>query len=203
MVSQRSTRRDQADRRREQLLEIGLRLFAERGFGATTIADIAGEAGVAHGLVYHYFASKDALLSAVLERFSFLPELGQIMDVAPGRPATEILPAIAARFSAMIGRRADLLGLVVRESRTNPEVASALGEVADAGLALLTNYLTERVDAGELRPHDVTVTARALFYAVVASHLAGAPPPEFPIKLADLVLRGVLAAPDLPQGETG
>lgn len=125
------------------------------------------------------------------------------MDVAPGRPATEILPAIAVRFSAMIRRRADLLGLVVRESRTNPEVAGALGEVADEGLSLLRIYLTERVATGELRPHDVTVTARTIYYALVASHLAGAPPRDFPAQLADLVLRGVLAAPGEPDGVTG
>ena len=78
-----SLRAQQANRRRAELLDVALRLFAERGFEATTIADISAGAGTAHGLVYHYFRSKDELLLAVLERNSFLPALRQLLAVAP------------------------------------------------------------------------------------------------------------------------
>jgi AcrR family transcriptional regulator len=193
MISQRVPRKERAERRRDQLLEVGLRLFAEQGFAATTIADIAREAGVAHGLVYHYFASKDELLSEILKRFSFLPALRELMAVAPGRPATEVLPEIAAGFSALIDQRSDLLHLVVRESGTNQEVAAAMGSVIREGLELLTVYLEGRVAAGELRPHDVTVTARAIFQAIVGSHLAGQPARSFATGLVDVVLHGVMA----------
>ena len=192
MVSQRRSRREQADWRREQLLEVALRLFAQRGFDATTIADIASEAGIAHGLVYHYFASKDELLSAILARFSFLADLRELMGIAPGRSVHEVLPEVAMQFSAMVRRRSDLLILVVRESRTNPEVGRALADVVGEGQALLSAYLKERIAAGELRPHDVTVTARAIFHAIIAGHLAGTPPREFPAQLVDVILRGVL-----------
>ena len=194
MVSQRRSRREQADWRREQLLEVGLRLFAQRGFGATTIADIASEAGIAHGLVYHYFASKDELLSAILGRFSFLTDLRELMAIAPGRSVHDVLPEVATQFSAMVRRRSDLLGLVVRESRTNPEVGRALADVVGEGQTLLGAYLEERVAAGELRPHDVSVTARAIFHAIIAGHLAGTLSREFPAQLVDVILRGVLAS---------
>jgi AcrR family transcriptional regulator len=193
MVSQRGSRREQADRRREQLLEVGLRLFAQRGYDATTIADIASEAGVAHGLVYHYFPSKEALLNAILARFSFLSDLRELLAIAPGRSVHEVLPEIATRFSAMVRRRSDLLGLVIRESRTNPDIGRALAGVMREGTVLLGSYLEERIVAGELRRHDVTVTARAIFHAIIAGHLAGSLPRDYPPQLVDVILRGILA----------
>ena len=202
MVSQSTRRKAQAERRREQLLEIGLRLFAAQGFATTTIADIAREAGVAHGLVYHYFASKDDLLAAIVARYSFLPSLRELMAVAPGRPAADVLQEIATGFSAMVADRLDLLHLVVRESATSAEVGAALASTIHEGLELMTTYLDSRVAAGELRAHDVSLTARTIFHAVVGSHLAGSPPPGFAGGLTDVVLRGISARADLPNGAT-
>lgn len=51
--------------RRDQLLAVAAEMFAERGFGATRISDIARAAGVAKGLLYWYFPSKEAVLAAV------------------------------------------------------------------------------------------------------------------------------------------
>jgi TetR/AcrR family transcriptional regulator, cholesterol catabolism regulator len=188
-----TSRTRQADRRRAELLDVALRLFAERGFETTTIADISAAAGTAHGLVYHYFASKDELLLAVLERNSFLPALRQLLAVAPDQPATEVLPRIATGFSAMLRERADIMSLVVRESQTNAQVAAAMGQLVGEGLDLLTGYLEGRIAAGELRPHDATVTARAIFQAIVAGHLNRIPAPGFEVGLVDVVLHGVLA----------
>jgi AcrR family transcriptional regulator len=202
MVSQQNRRKARAEWRREQLIEVALRLFAAQGFATTTIADIAREAGVAHGLVYHYFASKDHLLTAILARYSFLPSLRKLMAVAPGRPAAEVLTEVATGFSAMVADRSDLLRLVVRESATNAEVGSILAGTMDEGLELMTKYLEGRVAAGELRPHDVSLTARTIFHAIVGTHLAGPPPPSFAAGLADVVLRGITARRDLPNGET-
>ncbi|EMR01979.1 TetR/AcrR family transcriptional regulator [Cesiribacter andamanensis] len=52
--------------RREQILETALRLFAEGGYAATSISKIASEAGVAKGLIYNYFPSKEALLEQII-----------------------------------------------------------------------------------------------------------------------------------------
>ena len=188
-----TTRARQADRRRAELLDTALRLFAEKGFASTTIGDIATASGTAHGLVYHYFRSKDELLVAVLERNSFLPALRQLLTVAPDQPATEVLPRIAAGFSAMIAARPDVMSVVLRESQTNPQVAGAMQELVGEGLDLLTAYLAGRIEAGELRPHDPSVTARALFQAIVAGHLNRIPADGFEVAFVDVLLNGVLA----------
>lgn len=188
-----TSRARQADRRRAELLDVALRLFAERGYEATTIADISATTGTAHGLVYHYFRSKDDLLLAVLERNSFLPALRQLLAAQPDEPAIDVLPRIAAGFSAMIAERADFMSLVLRESQTNPAVAAAMGQLVGEGLEVLTTYLDGRIAAGELRPHDASVTARALFQAIVAGNLNRLPAPGFESGLVDVILHGVLA----------
>ena len=186
-----TSRTRQADARRDELLRVALRLFAERGFDGTTIGDIARATVTAHGLVYHYYSSKSELLLAVLERFSFLPELRRLLRVSPDREAAEVLADIALRFSALLRERVDLLRLVSRESQSNPVVAAALASVMIEGTELISTYLDARVAAGELRRHDTTVPARALFWALVTMHLAQAPQDGFELALVDVLLNGL------------
>jgi AcrR family transcriptional regulator len=61
-----SSNRDIRDVRRDAILRAATKLFARRGFATTKIGDIADGAGVSHGLVYHYFASKEAIFEEIL-----------------------------------------------------------------------------------------------------------------------------------------
>jgi AcrR family transcriptional regulator len=183
----------QADRRRVELIDASLRLFAERGFRSTTIADIAAATGTAHGLVYHYFRSKDELLEAILERYAFLPRLRAILAVSPDRPAADVLTEIAGGLSDLLSERPELLRLVVAESATNPIVADALARVTDEGLTLLSDYLRARIVAGELRIHDPSVPARALFWALITKHLGPNDADGFETDLVAVLLDGIRA----------
>ena len=187
----KKTRALQADWRREQLLATGLRLFARRGFRATTITDIAEATGTAHGLVYHYFSSKDELLSAILERYAFVTTLGELLTDSHERPAAEVLTEIAVGFSRALDERADLLRLVVAESGSNPLVAEALAQVTTEGERLLVDYLQARIEAGELRPHDPSVPARGLFWALITKHLGPSRQDDFERDIVDVFLRGL------------
>jgi len=55
--------------RRQELLDLSARLFAERGYGATTVRDIADEAGILSGSLYHHFPSKEAIVDEILSTF--------------------------------------------------------------------------------------------------------------------------------------
>jgi AcrR family transcriptional regulator len=192
-VSAQSARARQADQRRSELIETALRLFAQQGYRATTIADIAAATGTAHGLVYHYFGSKDELLAAILDRYAFLPRLRAVLEVSPDRPAVDVLTEIARGLSEVLGERPELLRLVVAESATNPIVAQALARVTQEGLALLVDYLGARVVAGELRTHDPSVPARALFWAIITKHLGPADADGFETDLVAVLLDGIRA----------
>ena len=188
-----SHRAAQADLRRAELVDAALRLFAEKGFRGTTIADIAAATGTAHGLVYHYFRSKDELLAAILQRYTYLPQLQSLLAVSPDRPAAEVLAEVATGFSRMLDQRPELLRLVVSEAPTNPIVAEALGRVTDEGLLAMSDYLMARIVAGELRVHDPTVPARALFWSIITKHLGPAGADGFETDLVAVLLDGIRA----------
>ena len=74
-AGRRTSRKSAADKRR-LILDAAVRVFARQGFHACRVSDIADEAGVAYGLVYHYFASKDEVLDTLfLERWNVMLEL--------------------------------------------------------------------------------------------------------------------------------
>src|SRR6186997_1913416 len=53
------------EEKRNQILEAAVRVFASKGYHTSRVGDIAKEAGVAHGLLYHYFSSKEEVLHTV------------------------------------------------------------------------------------------------------------------------------------------
>lgn len=190
----RLTRRDQqAEARRQQLLDVALALFAERGFEGTTIKDLCEAAGVAQGLVYHYFRSKEDLLFAVLEQQSFLPELRRVLVVQPDRPARAVLREIAAGFYALVSEREHLVRIVIREMQANPQVSAVLQRLIQEAVGMLASYLDARITAGDLRPHDSNITARTLFYTIFMLRLTHTPADEFLSPLVDTLLHGIAA----------
>jgi AcrR family transcriptional regulator len=188
------TRRDQqAEERRQQILDTALTLFAQRGFENTTIKDLADAIGVAQGLVYHYFRSKDDLLFAILEEGTFIPALRRLLTVSPDRPAVDVLEEVARDFSDFLVERGLMLRIVLREAQTNPRVAAIRQRMIGAGVDLLSSYLEARVRAGELRPHDPRIAARAFFSTIVALHLTEAPADGLVPAFVDLLLHGIAA----------
>src|SRR5438477_11980474 len=82
--------------KRRLILDAAVRVFARQGFHTCRVSDIADEAGVAYGLVYHYFQSKDQVLDTLfLERWDVLLDLIRQTD-ARELPAREKLRAIAS-----------------------------------------------------------------------------------------------------------
>src|SRR3954467_4760300 len=81
--------------KRRQILDGAVRVFARQGFHSTRVSDIADEAGVAYGLVYHYFKSKDEVLNELFsERWSLLLAAIGEADAGGGTPR-EKLGAVA------------------------------------------------------------------------------------------------------------
>ncbi len=91
-----STARSPAVDKRRLILDAAVRVFARQGFHTCRVSDIADEAGVAYGLVYHYFDSKDEVLDVLfLERWNVLLEAITEID-AREIPAREKLYGIAS-----------------------------------------------------------------------------------------------------------
>jgi len=107
---------DQPSERREQLLQIAARLIANRGYSATTVRDIADEAGILSGSLYHHFSSKETILEEILRSFmdSLLARFEQL-EASGGAPK-DILDQLIDHAFATIDQYPDAVQLYQNES---------------------------------------------------------------------------------------
>ena len=194
MAMPKPSRRElQAQERRTQLLDTALALFAEKGLDTTTVKDLSVRAGVAQGLIYHYFRSKEELFFAVIERENPLPQVHELIAAMEGRPAAETLPELAARGYALMQSKRLLLRVVLREALTHSAVLERISALREQGFGLLAGYLATRVAAGELRPHNTAVTAISFLTPIFVLNLLELPGEPFLSEMVENVLRGIAA----------
>jgi AcrR family transcriptional regulator len=189
------TQRDlQAENRREQLLDIALQLFSARGVESVSIKDLAKEAGVAQGLIYHYFDSKDDLLAAVLQRHNPLPEFVQIVAELSDLPAQEGLLLFANKLALLLPQKRLALRLLIREL-LSPRSTLLPGLLAfrQEAISLLQTYLEARIAAGELRPHQPLVTLHMLVSSLLMLMILDQPLEPFVPQIIDTLLNGIRA----------
>jgi TetR/AcrR family transcriptional regulator, fatty acid metabolism regulator protein len=128
-----STRSATQEERRQQILDAAIRAFAKRGYHACRVSDIAEEAGVAYGLVYHYFESKEAVLEAVFRQM-----WGMMLTAIDAVIASEESPREQLRKTAAIVLRSwrdypDVVRVLVREvTRSGAQLQR---EIKELGLA--------------------------------------------------------------------
>lgn len=182
------------DDRRGELIDIALRVFAEHGVEGTSMKRLAQEADVSCALFYHYFRSKEELLTLALRRESLAPQVSALLLAARDRPAVEVLPELAQAVDAVLQERRHLVWLFLNESRTHPQVAECMEDQNTRLLAAVAEYLEGRVQAGELRPHDTRSAAVVMLSAIFMQYVRPAPEAHDVVPaVADLMLRGLLA----------
>ncbi|MDV2989020.1 MAG: TetR/AcrR family transcriptional regulator [Dehalogenimonas sp.] len=196
----RATQRDEkAVERRTQLIDTALEVFAKKGFDKTSVRELAAAAGVAQGLMYHYFKSKDQLLEAVVERHSFLPQLKAMLTTMHNEPAAKVLKITGNQFFALLGQKESLMNIFFHETQSHPIVPRIWRNILNQGIGLFQTYLDERVAAGELKPHTTDVTARTLAYTIVLLRATSVAfhhrtrPEAFINEMVDNLLSGVAA----------
>jgi len=158
-VAQKRRRERQKSARREAILAAARKVFAQKGFDGTTIADIAREAGVASGTVYLYYASKLELFAALNAKlFQLITEVIQNADAPPDlRGATQV--RIHGVFEEC-GRERDLLRLVFLNPDPRTEVARRMKSADESRLRSLADLLRGGMEAGIVRQADPMLLAR-------------------------------------------
>jgi AcrR family transcriptional regulator len=136
--------------KRSLILEAAVRAFARKGFDGTRMADVAREAGVAYGLVYHYFGSKDAVLQAV-----FREAWGRLLAAVAvaeetGTSAADQLTLVVRIVLRVWRDEPDLVRLLVREVTRNPHISEELDEIGRA-FGSLERMIRRGQEAGTLR----------------------------------------------------
>ncbi|HEV2404592.1 MAG TPA: helix-turn-helix domain-containing protein [Ktedonobacterales bacterium] len=183
----------QAQERRNQLLDTARRLFAAKGVENTTIKDIADEAGVAQGLLYHYFRGKDDLFWAIIGRDNPFPMMSDVFMRAGDRPEDEVMVEAGLRIYALLAERSETFRIVARELTTRAEIQQGFIVARSMALGVITGYLETRIAAGKLRPHNPDVTARMLMGSIAAGYLLGMPTEAYVREVVGTLLRGVAA----------
>ncbi|NQX34075.1 TetR/AcrR family transcriptional regulator [Herbiconiux sp. VKM Ac-2851] len=187
-----STRREQAEARREQLLEVTLELFIERGLENVTVADVATRAGVTPGLLYHYFESKDELVAAVLDAASPRAAFAGLAASLSGRPAEEGLREFSRRAAELLEARGDVIRILLREVLApTPSTHAVIADIQQQVLDDLSRYLDERIAAGELRQHDPRAALRLLISGLLVLGITRQPVEPWIDGFVDTVLHGI------------
>lgn len=152
--------------KRRLLLDAAVRVFARKGFHAARVGDIAEEAGVAHGLLYHYFSSKDEVLATIFrETWSELVRAVNVIEASEAH-ASEQLRQVTAILLRSWRRDPDLVRVLVREVTRSAEVERRIDEIHEA-FAALERIVRNGQSRGELRDELDARLAAIVFYGAI------------------------------------
>ncbi len=142
--------------RRSQILDAALVCFAKRGFHQTSMHDISAEAGISVGLIYRYFASKEAVISAMADRHKH--EITDVLERAKQAPS--LLESLEILFTAHCCEDAPQLvsAFVVdlyAEASRNPQMANLVLDVLQTAMDGVTDLIARSPEAANL-PNGLT-----------------------------------------------
>ena len=160
--------------KRRIILDAAVRVFARQGFHTCRVSDIADEAGVAYGLVYHYFQSKDEVLDTLfLERWDVLLEAISEVD-ASSQPARDKLRAIAGFIIDSYRHDPDLMKVIIVEvtRAANSFGAAHLGKITEA-YDRIRRIVEQAQATGEFRDAVTAEFAAMAFYGAIEQVLTG------------------------------
>ncbi|MEK7871954.1 MAG: TetR/AcrR family transcriptional regulator [Nitrospirota bacterium] len=169
MITAKKPRRERAAMRREEILSVGLRLFSERGYHATSIRTIARTAGITEGLIYHYFDSKEDLLMTIVERSNIKNNI-ETLEIPDNLPIHEALRLIGYSFFERLSRSKEVFRLMIGESYLFEKEGKLFFPkmIYENGMKGMGKFLKKRMDAGELKRRDPVLAARQFMGSLVS-----------------------------------
>ena len=161
--------------KRRAILHAALKVFAERGYHGCHIADVASQAGVAYGLVYHYFRNKDELLESVFDE-QWTLFIGAIRAIAdgPGTAAEQVASVIHFAIDVFRTAPAAVRVLILEVPRT-PDVlrAGSTRQTFETAIRLVADMVARGQREGEIRADLDALVAAASVLGVLDMNLAG------------------------------
>jgi TetR/AcrR family fatty acid metabolism transcriptional regulator len=166
--------RESAVERRRQILDAAVRVFARQGFHSTRVADIADEADVAYGLVYHYFDSKENVLDELFrQRWSLLIEAIKGADASSLSPS-EKLGTVAGFIIDSYRYDPELMKVIIVEvTRAANSFGQTHLEQINEAYRLIAQIVSEGQEAGIFRSDVDAYFVSMTFYGVIEQLLSG------------------------------
>jgi len=162
-----------ADKRRA-ILDAAITVFARQGFHSARVSDVAAEAGVAYGLVYHYFNSKDQMLNELFsERWALLVEASQEIR-ASDLPPRDKLAGVANFIVESYRHEPELMKVIIVEvtRAANSFGQTHLPEIRRA-YELVAEIVSDAQAKGEFRDDVDPDFAAMVFYGAIEQLLTG------------------------------
>jgi AcrR family transcriptional regulator len=158
-----------------EILDAALSVFAERGYAAAKLTEIAHRAGVSKAALYLYFETKEDLFRAVARSLA-APNLTALADAleASQSPFAELAPALLARAAGLLSdaRAVSIVRMVLAESRNFPDLARIWREdVVEQVLSLVARLIARAQTRGEVVPGDPRLHAFSLMGPLVMGGL--------------------------------
>jgi AcrR family transcriptional regulator len=174
------------DARPEEIIRAALEVFADRGFAATKLEDVARRAGVTKGTIYLYFENKEALFKALI-RQTIVPVIAQGEAIAQAftGSARDLFERLVREYWRLVGETSlsSIPRLMIAEAGNFPQLARFYyEEVITRGHRLMEGVLERGIKAGEFKKVDLAVATKLamspLLHAVVARKAFAACMPE-------------------------
>ena len=183
-LTDRSTAQEE---KRRLILAAAVRVFAHRGYHTSRVGDIAEEAGIAHGLLYHYFGSKEEVLETIFrENWRILIEAFRQVEASGTSPLDQI-EGVAKILLRSWRADPDLVRVLIREITRSPHLQGQVDEIREA--FLIIRRIIERGQAeGQFRPELDARLATWVFYGGLEEILTGWALGELPYGDDDIAL---------------
>lgn len=179
VVTMKSRRIDYTESTRQALVDSALELFTKRGYAATSLDTIVKRARVTKGALYHHFSGKQALFEAVFAAVesSAIARLADVV-VGDGAPWERAIEGIQAYVRVCL--EPSYQRIVIHEAPVVMGWERWREAEEHFSFGLVKASVESLMDAGEIEPLPVEVTARILFGALCAGAeaIAGSPDPK-------------------------
>lgn len=194
-----------ADKTKERILTTALKLFSQKGYLGATTKEIAKEAKIAEVTLFRYFPSKEALFEEVINTYSFLPTLKEILEKVKKEPCERALKIIAYEFIKVLESKKDLIKIMHSEMHRYPEEIKKIHEnIIENTIIVLSEYFKKLQKKKILREINTVFAARA-FLGMFFSYFYGKEikeclnlkkedPEEVINAYIDIFLKGILKA---------
>jgi AcrR family transcriptional regulator len=174
-LSAASSRAAAAADKRRQILDAAIRVFATRGFHACRVSDVADEAGVAYGLVYHYFGSKEEILNTLFtERWQIMLDAIAEIDRQQDTAARDKLYQVASFIIDSYRHEPDLMKVIIVEVT---RAANSFGREHLAKIREAYDMIGQIVEAaqreGTFKREISSDFAALMFYGAIEQLLSG------------------------------
>ncbi|PMP93580.1 MAG: TetR/AcrR family transcriptional regulator [Thermodesulfobacterium geofontis] len=162
-----------ADRTKERILNTALKLFSQKGYLGATTKEIAKEAKIAEVTLFRYFPSKEVLFEEVINTYSFLPTLKEILEKVKKEPCEKALKTIAHEFIKVLESKKDLIKIMHSEMHRYPEEIKKIHEnIIENTITVLSEYFKKLQRRKILREINTVFAARA-FLGMFFSYFYG------------------------------